>query len=183
VKLSGAEQLPPAYSRSGDAVKLLNGIGYRLPTEAEWEYACRAGTVTRFCAGDTDDDLLRVGYFRQNAQGRTYAVGDLKANSFGLYDMHGNVTEWVQDSWDPRHYQRFANRTVRDAGNSLNESRYRVRRGGMWHQLATYCRSSMRDHSSANGATQGTGMRLVIDVRGVRMLLAKQAAKSGEKTE
>lgn len=71
--------------------------GYRLPTEAEWEYATRAGTVTRFWSGDADADLARVGWYGGNSGGRTHRVAQKPANPWGLYDVHGNVYEWVND--------------------------------------------------------------------------------------
>ena len=90
-KLSQKESLEPYYSRVGEMATLQGGIGYRLPYEAEWEFSCRAGTTTKYWTGDTDDDLAQVGWFSSNTGGRTHTVGSLKANPFGLNDMHGSL--------------------------------------------------------------------------------------------
>src|SRR5262249_55197996 len=94
-KLSEQESLPPFNHRAGPTAPQAKGAGDRVPTEAEWEFACRAGTTTKFWNGEENEDQIPVGWFYQNSGLRTHAVGESKrVNPFGLYDMHGNVAEW-----------------------------------------------------------------------------------------
>ncbi len=123
------------------------GHAYRLPTEAQWEYACRAGSTTRWCRGDDEVGLRDYAWCYENSDysgysgGQTHWVGQKKANAWGLFDMHGNVWEWCEDWFDPGYY---ANSMVNDpkgpSGGSL-----RVCRGGSWHTAAVGCRSADRN--------------------------------------
>ncbi len=94
-ELNALERLQPTY-------KLETGNGYRLPSEAEWEYACRAGTTTNYWSGDSDKDLFRVDWARDKPDYKhvTHPVATFQPNPFGLYDMHGNVSEWTEEVWD-----------------------------------------------------------------------------------
>ena len=108
---------------------------YRLPTEAEWEYACRAGTSGEY-AGNLDE----MGWYDKNSEGKTHPVGEKAPNGWGLYDMHGNVWEWCQDWYDKDYYQRSPSIDPRGVSTSL----LRVYRGGCWHHPACGCRSAYR---------------------------------------
>ncbi len=116
------------------------GKAYRLPTEAEWEYACRAGSNMKWCFGDDDSLLREYAWYSENANYRTHRVGQKKPNPWGLYDVHGNVWEWCAD-WYKTHYYAMSpidNPTGPDAGS------YRGFRGGGWHCQASRCRASCR---------------------------------------
>ena len=128
-KLSEKEKLKPFYFRAGETVTMLDGTGYRLPTEAEWEFACRAGTTTKYWIGDKDDELVRAAWIGANSVGRTHAVGELRANPFGLYDIHGNVWEWVQDWWEPTYYGQFQEKPALDPNGPSVAGSLRVHPG------------------------------------------------------
>ncbi|MBN1508498.1 MAG: formylglycine-generating enzyme family protein [Sedimentisphaerales bacterium] len=123
---------------------------YRLLTEAEWEYACRAGTVGAFCCGDSDSGLGQWAWSVSNSGGTTHPVGQKAANAFGLYDMHGNVWEWCEDR-----YGAYGSAVVDPFGGAS-----RVHRGGGWSGFARRCRSANRESSSPGVCFTSLGLRL-----------------------
>ena len=114
---------------------------YRLPSEAEWEYACRAGTATEFSFGDDDKKLGEYAWFKENSDDMTHSVGTKKPNDWGLYDMHGNVWEWVEDDYHDNYDGASA-----DGRAWIDKPRgqRRVMRGGSWSSVAGNCRSATR---------------------------------------
>jgi formylglycine-generating enzyme required for sulfatase activity len=122
------------------------GRHYRLPTEAEWEYACRAGTTTAYYFGDDPDELDDYGWYYDNADEKYHEVGSLKPNPWGLYDMHGNVAEWVLDQYSPDGYP--ASDGVLDNPLVIPTKLYpRVVRGGSWDDDPDKLRSAARAFS------------------------------------
>ena len=120
-----------------------------LPSEAQWEYACRAGTEAEFHTGDGAAAMAKAGWFDENSEGKTHPAGEKLPNGFGLYDMHGNVREWCGDASDENAYRKRVAGTrepiekTSDIGDS-EEDAYRVIRGGSWFNSAGRCRAAYR---------------------------------------
>jgi len=138
--LSEREQLPLFYDIQKQTVRIIGGNGYRLPTEAEWEYACRAGTTSRWWFGGEETRLSQFAWYEHNSGGTTHPVGARPANPWDLHDIHGNVWEWCQDLYGAGFYRQSpaADPIGPDSGNG------RVLRGGSWADQAGLCRSSIR---------------------------------------
>ncbi len=144
----------------------------RLPTEAEWEYACRAGTVTRFSFGDSDDDLHEYGNYadksamklvradnkHDDGHDKTAKARSCKPNQWRLYDMHGNVAEWCLD-----YYGIFPTETVRDP-KGPERGKYRLARGGAWDKLPAACRSAARLRLPEEYRAGNVGFRVVVEI-------------------
>jgi formylglycine-generating enzyme required for sulfatase activity len=128
---------------------------YCLPTEAQWEYACRAGSTTRYCFGDDEKILKDYAWYNKNSGGKTHPVKQKNPNSWGLYDMHGNVREWCED-W----YGNYPNEPVTDpTGPPSGESR--VLRGGSWYFYPRGLRSAIRGDDSPGNRFNHFGFRLL----------------------
>ncbi len=170
-KLSQTDKLKPFYFRAGEVITHLDGTGYRLPTEAEWEFACRAGTTTKYWIGDKDDGLAQAGWYGTNSGGRTHAKGELKANPLGLHDIHGNVWELVEDAWELTSYGPFTEKPAINPGSPASAEANRVMRGGNWLNPATVCWSAARlDNYPANRANM-IGFRVALPADAVREAL------------
>lgn len=132
---------PVVGVRWSDAQRYCAWAGLRLPSEAEWEYACRAGTATPFATGGEDpEDLDRLGWYSGNSGQRLQPVCAKEPNAFGLFDMHGNVWEWCEDDWQPE-----PGGTADARPRVLNpRSPSHVIRGGAFQSALRYCRSAAR---------------------------------------
>ncbi|HEX8313056.1 MAG TPA: formylglycine-generating enzyme family protein [Chthoniobacteraceae bacterium] len=139
-------------------------LSYCLPSEAEWEYACRAGTTTRFSFGDDPDyaQLREHAWYAENTwhEGTRspQPPGEKRPNPWGLFDMHGNVWEWTRDGWG-------LYREIARHGSAARDLTTRVLRGGGWCHDARYLRASDRDHYTPDYRHYYTGMRLAFHVR------------------
>ena len=143
-------------TRLNETVK---GPTMRLPTEAEWEYACRAGSTTRYCFGDDAARLGRYAWFRDNAAAVPRPVGQKTPNAWGLYDMHGNAWEWCLDGYAP-----YSPRAQTDP-RGRSASGQRVLRGGSWADGATMCRSASRRGADSYAADVTYGFRVLRPLR------------------
>jgi len=130
---------------------------YRLPTEAEWEYACRAGTTTAFSFGDEVDQIGAYAWYKDNSELQTHSVGQKSPNPWGLYDMHGNVLEWCQD-W----YGYYSSSQITDP-KGFAEGEERVLRGGSWNHNAWLSRSAHRRRGDPNKQYATGGFRVAMD--------------------
>jgi len=114
--------------------------GYRLPTEAEWEYACRAGSDAAYCFGDDVEELNRYAWYKRTSRGRTWPVRQKAPNAWGLYDVHGNVWQWCNDWYAADYYTRSPRRNPRGPETGQR----RVLRGGAYREPARRCRAAYR---------------------------------------
>ena len=173
-KLSMLEGLTPAYSIGGktdpeewgavptgfdavwNSVQIVGGSnGYRLPTAAQWEYACRAGTTAPWYCGENSDDLVEYGWIINNSGSKTHEVGLKKPNAWGLYDMHGNVFEWCWDWYGPYPTEAQTNPVGASSGS------HRVTRGGGWNGSAQVVRSAYRGYPSPYNRGNFLGFRVL----------------------
>jgi formylglycine-generating enzyme required for sulfatase activity len=152
---------PVVYVTWHDAVKFCQWLRdkekrtYALPTEAEWEYACRAGTQTAYSFGDDPDKLTEYAWFSGNSWGKTHVVGQKKANPWGLFDMQGNVWQWCGDG--PRKYEE---RKSKDPKGDFNGRH--VLRGGSYDSAPRNCRAAGRDDYEPGGTSYTIGFRVVL---------------------
>jgi formylglycine-generating enzyme required for sulfatase activity len=131
----------------------------RLPSEAEWEYACRAGTTTAYSFGDELSELTHYGWYKDNSKGYDPPVGKKRPNPWGLYDTHGYIFEWCQDRWHPNY-----DRAPTDGSAWLSgDSEERVIRGGAWSASADAARAAARAHAPADTRSDAIGFRCAKD--------------------
>jgi formylglycine-generating enzyme required for sulfatase activity/serine/threonine protein kinase len=156
-----SDEHPVVYVAWKDAVQFCQWLGqkeqktYELPTEAEWEYACRAGTETVYFFGNDVEKLTEYAWFSGNSGGKAHAVGQKKANPWGLFDMHGNVWQWCADG--KRWYEERYIKDPRGASNNRP-----VLRGGSWGYDPGYCRAAFRNSVEPGYRSNVIGFRVVL---------------------
>ncbi len=136
----------------------LTGKNFRLPTEAEWEYAARGGNKSKGYKYAGSNNIDDVAWYTSNSEGKTHAVGTKQPNELGLYDMSGNVYEWCSDWWGDYSSSSQTNPTGASSGDC------RVNRGGSWQEDAEYCRVSFRYYDDLDERNEALGLRLVLEV-------------------
>jgi len=156
------EDLPVENVSWGDCLKFIKKLNdrdsvynYRLPTEAEWEYACRSETKSKFYIGNQDSDLERAGWYEGNSDGMSHAVGQKVPNYWGLFDMHGNVSEWCQN-WKGDYSPKKSVDPEGPVGGTK-----RINRGGNWNSWGKKCRSACRSSYNPKYRNKFIGLRLV----------------------
>jgi formylglycine-generating enzyme required for sulfatase activity len=136
--------------------------GFRLPTEAEWEYAARASSTANYSFSDSAKDLGQHAWFDKNAKGTTHPVGGLQPNPWGLYDMYGNVSEWCEDAW----HDTYEN-APSDGTAWRGEDSDRVCRGGSWDHPSIELRSYYRSAEDPTETDKTLGFRVVLPLKSV----------------
>jgi formylglycine-generating enzyme required for sulfatase activity/predicted MPP superfamily phosphohydrolase len=173
-----AQDEVPVYNVSWFASMMFaEWVGARLPLEPEWEYACRAGTKTRFWSGNSDADLARVGWIDRNSGGHPHPVAQKPANEWKLHDVHGNVDEWCADAWDEKAYAARADGLTVDprqlkvtvgktgvpmSAESADRGASRVVRGGSWLNWPVFARSAFRLRGTPSFTRRLLGFRLLL---------------------
>ena len=137
---------------------------YRIPTEAEWEYAARAGTATRYYTGDTEKDLDRAGWYEKNSGATPHPVGQKEPNAFGLYDMLGNVWEWCSDTYDKDYYSKSPSENPAGPKREypLEDT---VVRGGSFLYDPPFCAATHRDRYEAERYNKDFGFRVLLPIQ------------------
>jgi formylglycine-generating enzyme required for sulfatase activity len=159
-RLSVIERDEEGFIRGAGKVEVLkDGTGYRLPSEAEWEYCARAGTTTRYSFGDDDWNLGEYAWFGDNSGGRPHPVGEKKPNPWGIYDMHGLAWEWCEDVWHDNYLYAPTDGSAWRTGGEQNR---RVARGGSYGNHTNDCRSAALSRFAPENGIYFVGFRVVL---------------------
>ena len=152
------DNLPVEQVSWYDCQKFCKKVGVKLPTEAQWEYACRGGSSYNYCYGNDEGKLINYGWFQSNSNKRSHPVGKKKPNAYGLYDMHGNLWEWCADWFDEYYYRESSKK---DPVGPVKGRKRVVRGGSWWYGNELYLRSSFRTGLKPYIREAFLGLRLV----------------------
>lgn len=176
---SREEKLTPCYNEKTVEWDCdFSATGYRLPTEAEWEYAARAGTQTAYDFG-AKESLRQYAWFAENGDHKTHPVGQKKPNAWGLYDMYGNVSQWCEDVYSPTYYKESSANDPTGPPSPGHDVK-RVMRGGNWNASADACRVSYR-RAERTGNTDACFATDFVGFRCVRRVSAAELTKLQKK--
>jgi formylglycine-generating enzyme required for sulfatase activity len=149
--------------REQKAKRLPKDYEYRLPTEAEWEYCCRAGSEGKYCSGDSKDDLHEYGWYRENSKDKTHPAGEKKPNKWKICDMHGNVWEWCYDWYDGPYL--VSEEMTDPTGSDASEDNLKILRGGSFSSSVSDLKSSVRYSFDYRSSKKNAGFRVVCGPR------------------
>jgi len=164
---TGEDQLPmenvSAYEADAycQTLSILTQRHIRLPSQAEWEYACRAGSTTLFHFGDSIDELEQYGWYRGNSDMRSHPVGLKRPNPWGLYDMHGGIDEFCQDPDHPNDQGAPSDQRPWMDGGDMTQ---RIMRGGSWYDIGAYCCSPHQNCYPVDSGSEDHGLRVVVEI-------------------
>jgi formylglycine-generating enzyme required for sulfatase activity len=159
-RLSELEGIGFYYGTAGDQVTIQGGVGYRLPSEAEWEYACRAGTAGPWGTAEDAERLADYAWFDKNAGGTTHPVGEKLSNAWGLHDVQGNVWEWCEDVWHASYRGAQADGSAR-----TGEGGFRVSAVAAGSSMPASCRCAYRNCWEPGNRYDYLGFRLCLAPR------------------
>ena len=143
------------------ALSVLTGQQVRLPTEAEWEYACRAGSTTLFHFGDSLEELTQYGWYRENSEMRAHEVGLKLPNPWGLYDMHGSIGEFCQDPEHPSYHCAASDQLPWRENGAMTR---RIKRGGSWYDIGMHCCAPHSSSYPIDVGSEDHGLRVVVEI-------------------
>ena len=177
-RLNSFERLEPRYRFTSGELGIYDAPGYHLPTEAQWEFACRAGSPTRYWFGPSAEELSRFAWWSFNSGEHTHPVAQREPNPFGLYDMLGNVAEWCEDGYDASYYAELGDRPAVDPAGPESGFVWRIFKGGNYSHSFLGCRSAARGAMGLERSENYIGLRVALPAETARQLIGRSGLGS-----